>query len=97
MSQNTQGGRMPVFGYVAIPAQGTIDALQTDLNSLSHCQVIRAENKEILVLVTDTPDEDAEKHLQAQLKKIDTLQSLSMTFGYNDEQQFEKKRGDHEI
>ncbi len=81
---------MPVLSYLAIPKTGAKDELLSVLNDIQFCEAIPAENEEILVLVTDTPDKDAEKTLQTQLKGLQTLESLSMTFGYNDEQPLEE-------
>ncbi len=75
---------MPVFSYLAYPKTGTKDQLQNDLNALEHCEATPAENAEILILVTDTPDDETEKQLQAQLTKINSLESLGMTFGHRD-------------
>ena len=85
---------MPVFGYIAYPVSGAKNDLAQELGALEYCQVIPADNEKVLVLVTDTPDKDSEKKLQKQLKNLKSLESLSMTFGYNDEQQKEK-RGEH--
>ena len=63
---------------------------------MQHCNSFSADNEEILILVTDTPDRGAEKHLQKQLNKLETLESLSMTFGYNDEPQHEEEGDGHE-
>ncbi len=76
---------MPIFSYLAIPEQGKIDQLIMDLSNLNHCEIVPASNKDIIVLVTDTPDENTERSLQKQLKNLKTLQSLSMTFGHVDE------------
>ena len=43
------------------------------------------QNKEIVVLVTDTPDEDIERSLQVKLKNLTSLQSLSLAFGYDEQ------------
>jgi len=77
---------MPVFGYLAIPVEGAIGALRADLSSLPYCEIIPAENQDILVLVTDAPDDDADKALHKRIRSLNSLQSLSMTFGHNDEQ-----------
>ncbi len=87
---------MPVFGYLAIPEQGAFARLTEELSAIPYCEVMPAENKEVLILVTDTPNDTEEKILQEKFKKLDALQSLSMTFGYNDELQKGKGRGDHE-
>ena len=75
---------MPVFSYLAYPKTGAKDQLQNDLNALEHCEATPAENAEILILVTDTPDDETEKQLQTQLKKLNSLESLGMTFGHRD-------------
>lgn len=82
---------MPVFGYLAMPIKGALDTLRIQLSSIPYCDVIPAENRDVLVLVTDTPDEETEKELQTTLKSLNTLQSLSMTFGHTDEQQLENR------
>ncbi len=75
---------MPVFSYLAYPIQGAKEQLLNDLAALDYCEVTPAENKEVLILVTDTPDEETEKKLQKKLKEIKSLESLSMTFGHTD-------------
>ena len=76
---------MPVFSYLAYPVQGAKEELLKDLAGLDHCEVMPAENEEILILVTDTPDEKEEKELQKKLKDLKSLKSLGMTFGHTDE------------
>ena len=75
---------MPVFSYLAYPVKGAKKQLLRDLSDLEHCEVIPSENEEILILVTDTPDEEKEKELQEELKGLRSLGSLSMTFGHVD-------------
>ena len=76
---------MPIFSYLAYPIQGAKEQLLKDLSALDFCEVTPAENEDVLVLVTDTPDEDTEKKLQEKLKTIKSLESLGMTFGHTDE------------
>ena len=76
---------MPVFSYLAYPAPGAKEQLLKDLAALEYCEPTAAENEEIVVLVTDTPNDQSEKHLQEKLKNLKTLESLSMTFGHTDE------------
>lgn len=77
---------MPVFSYIAYPAAGEKDRLCRELVALDHCQVIPADNEDIVVLVTETSGTEEEKDLQARLKKIESLQSLAMTYGQTDGQ-----------
>lgn len=76
---------MPIFSYLAYPNQGAKETLLKDLNNLAHCEAIPSENQDILVLVTDTPNEVQEKELQKKLKQLRSLQSLGMTFGHGDQ------------
>ncbi len=75
---------MPVFSYLAYPKNGAKEKLISDLAALEYCEATPADNENILILVTDTPDEDAEKVLQKKLKKLKSLESLGMTFGHVD-------------
>jgi nitrate reductase NapAB chaperone NapD len=84
---------MPILSYIAIPRSGAKEGLFSALNSLPFCQVFAADNQDILVLVTDTPDKNTDKELHEQIKNLPTLESLSMTFGYNDEQLLEEGDG----
>ena len=75
---------MPVFSYLAIPRSGAKETLCAELSALSYCQVIPSTNQEVVVLVTDTPDETSEEALQVHLQKLQSLQSLSLAFGYDE-------------
>ena len=76
---------MPIFSYLAYPIQGAKEQLQNELAALDFCEVTPAENEEVLILVTDTPNEETEKELQKNLKAVKSLESLGMTFGHTDE------------
>jgi nitrate reductase NapAB chaperone NapD len=78
------GVAMPIFSYLAIPDNGAKETLCTELAALQYCQVIPADNHDVVVLVTETPDESTEEALQESLKKIQSLQSLSLAFGYDE-------------
>ena len=75
---------MPVFSYLAYPKQGAKQDLLNDLSALDYCEPTPADNQNILILVTDTPDEETEKTLQKKLKQLKSLESLGMTFGHTD-------------
>jgi len=78
---------MPIFSYLAIPEPGAAEELCAALAATPHCEIIPDSEREIVILITDAPDEEAEKRLQAELKKIESLQTLCMTFGHADEEQ----------
>ena len=76
---------MPIFSYLAYPVEGAKEQLLNDLSALDFCEVTPAENENVLVLVTDTPDEESEKQLQEKLKTLKSLESLGMNFGHTDQ------------
>jgi len=76
---------MPVFSYIAYPEKGAKEQLLKDLTAIKHCDVMPSENNDVLILVTDTPDEAQEKILQKKFKNLKSLQSLGMTYGHTDE------------
>ncbi len=73
---------MPIFSYLAYPEKDKKQQLIDDLSCENFCEIKIAENEEVLILVTDTPDEEANKALHDRIKELDSLQSLSMTFGH---------------
>jgi nitrate reductase NapAB chaperone NapD len=75
---------MPVFSYLAYPKQGAKQDLLNDLTALDHCEVTPADSQNILILITDTPDEETEKALQKKINQLKSLESLGMTFGHVD-------------
>jgi len=77
---------MPIFSYLAIPKNGNKSELCSELSALSYCEILPADNQDVVVLVTDTPDETAEETLQQTLKNVQSLQSLSLAFGYDDQE-----------
>ena len=64
---------MPIFSYLAYPVQGAKEQLLKELKALNFCEVTPAENEEVFILVTDTPDEETEKKLQEKLASDITL------------------------
>jgi nitrate reductase NapAB chaperone NapD len=87
---------MPVLAYIVTPRSGEKNKLLKELNAMQHCEALSADNADILILVTDTPDKETEKQLEKQLNKIESMESLSMTFGYNDELQHNEEGDGHE-
>lgn len=75
---------MPIFSFLAYPKPQMKEQLVQDLSRFEHCDIQVSENEEVLILLTDTPDEETQKKLITAVKAIDALQSLSMAFGHTD-------------
>ncbi len=75
---------MPIFSFIAYPENSMKDQLIKELSLMQYCEVKPSDNNEVLILLTDTPDEETNKDLINQIKELPSLQSLSMTFGHTD-------------
>lgn len=75
---------MPVFSFLAYPKANMKEQLIRDLSQMNYCEVQSAENEDVLILLADTPDEQTNKSLIDTVKELDSLQTLSMTFGHTD-------------
>lgn len=75
---------MPIFSFLAYPEKQMKDQLIKDLSCMEYCEVKPSENKDVLILLTDTPDEETNKELMDAIRELKSLQSLSMTFGHTD-------------
>ncbi len=76
---------MPVCSYVVFPQPGQIRELATELAGLPGCSAEVPEQGDVLVLVTDTVTDAQERALQADLREMDGIQCMVMTFGAPDE------------
>lgn len=74
---------MPIKSYLAHPFEGKKTELIAELSALSFCEVIPADNKELLILVTDTDNNEDEELLKQQLETVGHLKLLTLVSGFN--------------
>ncbi len=74
---------MPIKSYLAHPHQGKKSEVYQTLSSIEQCEVIPAENKELLIVVTDTNSSKEEDILQEKLQAIESIKLLAMVSGFN--------------
>lgn len=75
---------MPIKSYVAIPAAGRMPELVARLSSLPGCEAVPSNNGEVVILVTDTRDAEAENRLEKQLSELPELQSMGLVCGFQE-------------
>lgn len=75
---------MNIKSYLAFPHKGQSQALQQALNAINHCEATPSINKDLLVLVTESKDENQEKELLEMIKSINSLEHLTLVSGFND-------------
>lgn len=74
---------MAIISYLAHPHEGQKEALFKALTQVNQCDVIPAENKDVLVVVTDTLDKNADEKVKEQIETISSLKLLVMVSGFN--------------
>lgn len=74
---------MPVKSYLAYAIEGKKEELMQALQGLGQCEVVPAENQDVLALVTDTPNETEEEKLKQKIEALESLKLLSLVSGFN--------------
>ena len=75
---------MTIQSYLVYPAEGRLDLVAATLAALPGCEILPAENNPVLVLVTETPDPDAQRDLERRLESIDNVACLALVSGWTE-------------
>ena len=74
---------MPIKSYLAHPKDGRKNELIKDLSELVQCEVIPSENENVIVVVTETLDENEDKSLSELIEALDSIKLLALVSGFN--------------
>lgn len=74
---------MPIKSYLAHPHDGKKNELIKALSQFTSCDIIPAENKDLLIIVTDTDNKVEDQQLKEKIEAIDSLKLLAMVSGFN--------------
>lgn len=72
---------MAICSYLVFPSEGQTEALQRRLSAEPGCRVFPAENRDLLLLVTETDHAGAEAELRRRLESMPGMDALVLTFG----------------
>lgn len=72
---------MPICSYLVIPERGAAREVERCLGEIPGCDVVRARNRDLLILVTDTPGLEEESELREEVEDLEGIQALLLTFG----------------
>lgn len=75
---------MPIKSYIAFPQKGEKNKLIQMLTDTAYCEVVPSTNKDVLVLVTDTENDQQEDELQKVLENIEEIEHLNLVSGFSD-------------
>lgn len=73
---------MSVKSYLVFPHKGRLRELSEDLSKLPWCQTIPSENREVIVLVTDTKNEKDEEDCINHVNAIESLEHMTLVSGF---------------
>jgi nitrate reductase NapAB chaperone NapD len=76
---------MAVCSYLIITRTNATDRVLARLNALEGCEAVRAENREVILLVTETASPDDERTLRQRVEAIEEIASAVLTFGELDD------------
>ncbi|WP_103069426.1 hypothetical protein [Aquimarina sediminis] len=74
---------MPIKSYLAHPHEGKKNELINALSAIDQCEVMPADNKDLLILITETENKAEEAILKEKIETIDSLKLLAMVSGFN--------------
>ncbi|WP_299215220.1 hypothetical protein [uncultured Aquimarina sp.] len=74
---------MPIKSYLAHPHIGKKNELAETLSKIDQCEVMPAENKNVIVLVTETDTDQEDEQLKEKLETIPSLKLLALVSGFN--------------
>jgi nitrate reductase NapAB chaperone NapD len=72
---------MGVCSYLVIPKPGAAAVVADRLAAISGCEVTAAENRDVLILVTETEGREEERVLRSVLERIEGVLTMVLTFG----------------
>jgi nitrate reductase NapAB chaperone NapD len=72
---------MPICSYLIVPAADRTDSVMAELNALAGCEAQRADDHDVIALVTETPGPAEEEALRGALARIDGIFAMVLTFG----------------
>lgn len=74
---------MPIKSYLAHPHEGKKEVLVDALSAIDNCEVVPAENRDLLIIVTDTQDNIEDQKLKETIEAIESLKLLAMVSGFD--------------
>lgn len=74
---------MPIKSYILHCEENKKEVLLQKLQQLPNCEVIPAQNHEVIVVVTDTDSEEKDTEIYNQLLEIKGLKHLSLVSGFD--------------
>lgn len=76
---------MTIQSYLVYPNPGFEAQARLALAALPGCEVLPAENRAVMVLVTETPSKAAQRDLERRLEELEPLAHFALVSGWTEE------------
>lgn len=73
---------MTIRSYLVLVRPGQRDAVAERLRAMPDCDVIPAENRDVIVVVSETPAVEADAMLEERLSGVEGVAGVSLVAGY---------------
>jgi nitrate reductase NapAB chaperone NapD len=74
---------MPVKSYIATPLNGKLKELHLQFEQIEGCEVIPSQNKDVLIVLTDTDTDEQDEKVYQLLLSVPDLEQLTLVSGYS--------------
>ncbi|MFY0625115.1 MAG: hypothetical protein JXR07_02390 [Reichenbachiella sp.] len=75
---------MPIKSYILIPHPRKLTLLAEKLTQMNEVEILPSDNKDVIVAVTDTPNEEEDKRLVSTLEACTELAHLTLVSGFEE-------------
>lgn len=73
---------MPIKSYLAHPQTGKKEQMMTELSGIQNVEIVPGENKDVVIVITDTITDKDEEQLKEKLDGIESMKLLAMVSGF---------------
>ena len=75
---------MPIKSYIAFPCEGKEQEFEDYFNQLPEVDLVKSDEKEVYILVTDTKTDEEDKIIQKKLEDMSSIKCLTMVSAFDD-------------
>jgi nitrate reductase NapAB chaperone NapD len=73
---------MTVQSYLVYPQAGLVQAVARSLAEMPACEVLKSDNRDLLIVITESDSAEAQKALETQLEGVPGIECLALVSGW---------------
>jgi nitrate reductase NapAB chaperone NapD len=75
---------MTVQSYLVYPEAGHLEAVLRSLAETPSCEVMQSENRDLLILITESDSAEAQRTLEARIEGLPGIECLALVSGWTE-------------